>query len=207
MEELKTNQDLFVFLRKNSFDSNALYQKVLASVNVETEANKKTLKNTVLGTQVGNIKKRWKSANSTAENFTRKYADWLEFEVKWPAFVQNRTGRDSDNQEIESRTEATECSPSTSFDSPVSRSTSQHESTEKIITLTPLEKQRKIVNLVANNDFETLADALIRKAGENESQKDVAEVIRHVIRHPEDAAVLRACVKTKQRGICEDETE
>ncbi|CAH0399489.1 unnamed protein product [Chilo suppressalis] len=80
----------------------------------------------------------------------------------------------------------------------VSTSTATFSPRKEFANLSPLQKRRRTENLIAENDFETLAYALARKA-ENENQTDFVELVKHLIKKPEDAPMLRACLKSTKR--------
>lgn len=82
MEGLISNLDVFVYMRQTSFNADLLFQKVVTSVKLPLSEKQKTDLKTFCSTYTSNLKRKWKSAYSTLDNFKVKFADWLDSEIK-----------------------------------------------------------------------------------------------------------------------------
>ena len=161
---------------------------------------------TFSATYTSNLKKRWNSSYQSRVNFVKKFADYLDSEIKWPEFVASRikqlscTGMRYEDASISDISTPT---PSTSKEFAVSDSVSVSTSTftftrKEFADLRPLQKKRRTENFLSEYDFDTLIYALTKKV-EKENQMDFAELLKHLKKHPEDATMLRACLKSKKR--------
>lgn len=86
----------------------------------------------------------------------------------------------------------------------VSTSTTTFSARKKFEDLSPLQKRRRTKNLIAENDFDTIAYALANKSVENDNQRDFAELAKHLIKHPNDASMLLAYLKSPKQTYSVD---
>lgn len=128
MEGLISNLDVFVYMRQTSFNADLLFQKVVTSVKLPLSEKQKTDLKTFCSTYTSNLKRKWKSANSTLDNFKVKFADWLDSEIKWPDFVLI-------NEETSNIVMDSEHSVSTSFCSVPTSSTSSASNVPRSVSV------------------------------------------------------------------------
>lgn len=197
MEGFVTNLDIFMFVKNNSCFSKpvVLIQKILENVDNLTQEEQKQIQQ-FCQTYVSGLKKKWCNCNRTIHSFIKKYETWLQAEIKWPEFFKSKIECGNpveDEQPSTSSGWLTEIASTSTSQCSTGTSTSRLTPRKPFTELSPLQKRRRVEPLLMYEK-----EALAVATGSRSGNKDVADLVKYIIEHPEKAAEIKDYLKGKK---------
>lgn len=201
MEGFGTNLDIFMFVANNScFSQPSVLFEVFVNAIDLSENEKKELKQ-FCQTYVCSLRNKWISCNRTRHTFIKKYETWLQENIKWPEVVSEKMTPSSVSVELqpcsssdfslhEGASSSTSYKPETCS---TGTSTSIVSPRKPFTELSPLQKRRRVEDLLSHST-ESLAFATGLSAG----SKNVADIIKLVTEHPEEATKIKELLQSKK---------
>lgn len=193
MDSLHTNLDLFMLLRqevKDLSNSRGLFETLKKKVAGElTEENGAQLL-TYCQKFCSNIKGKWLAANRTFANFIKLNEDWLDSAITLPISKSFTVGEEDVLEIEETKNLPPEMpSPSCSF-----------TPRKPFEELCPQQKRRRIEVLNKSLSPDELCGATIKNLKQS-GQTDLAQIVAHLLRHPEHIPEVQACIERSKRDM------
>lgn len=198
MEGFSTNLDIFMFVANNSCFSqpSVLYEVFVNAVDLSENENKELKQ--FCQTHVCSLRNKWISCNRTRHNFIKKYETWLQEDIKWPEFMKDKMTPSlvlEEQQPCSSFDFGVNEGASTSYKPETcSVGTSTVVSPRKVFSeLSPLQKRRRVKELLTHS-----TKSLAYATGLSADNKNVADIIKLITEHPEEATKIKELLKSKK---------